>query len=135
MSKENQWNSVSEQLPFYPDLHNGEVESDPLICILESSTVLGDDPDPEKRIPVYIVVDLITGEKKYVVQSYAVKKCVEAAKANTPGGSLDDIVFRIQFLGKSVVNGKPFNKFNTAYTTMKQWEAMNAPAEAKKQKK
>lgn len=122
--EKNPFKTVSEQLPFYPDL---EVDhNEPLICVYEGSQYLGDDPDPEKHIPVYSVVNIQTGEKLFIIQSYAIKKAVEAARKEF--GTLVDIVFRFEYLGKKTVNGKPFNLFNTAYCTLKDYNETLKPS-------
>ena len=109
--------TVSENLPFYPDMHGTEEQQKlPFECEILNEMELGDNPDPKERIPVYVAADVATGEKKYIVQSYAVKKAVEAAKADI--GTLSNVVFRFEFKGKTVVNGKPFNQFTTGYCTM-----------------
>jgi len=113
--------TVSENLPFYPDMHGTEEQQKlPFECEILNEMELGDNPDPKERIPVYVAADVVTGEKKYIVQSYAVKKAVEAAKADI--GTLSNVVFRFEFKGKTVVNGKPFNQFTTGYCTMQQFK-------------
>jgi hypothetical protein len=114
--------TISENLPFYPNMKD-ESESihKPFIGVYESSSILGDSPKAEEQIPVYTFVELATGEKYYITQSYAIKKCVEAAKKEFD--SLLDIVFQFIFKEKTTVNGKPFNVFTTGYCTMEQYEA------------
>jgi hypothetical protein len=113
--------TVSEQLPFYPDLKDETKKNDlPFIGLYEGSAILGDDPDPTKQIPVFIFVEHSTGEKYYVVQSYAIKKAVDAAKKEFE--HLTDIVFQFVFKGKTLVNGKPFNQFTTGYCTLESYE-------------
>jgi hypothetical protein len=55
------------------------------------------------------------------MQSYAIKKTIEAAKKENK--DLTNIVFRFEFLGKTEVHGKPFNKFNGSYCTLEDYEA------------
>lgn len=110
--------TVSEQLSFFPDIQGSVPQL--FTGVFVTQTDLGDDPDPEKRIPVYVMADVETGEHKYLIQSYAIKKAVETAKKNVT--NLIDVVFRFEFLGKTVINGKPFNQFNTAYCTYEQYE-------------
>lgn len=126
MAKEKQspYKVVSEQLSFYPDIH-AEVNP-PFEGIFVNSLTLGDDPDPLKRIPVYIFADVSTGEKKYIIKSYSIAKAIEAA--NKEHGNLNDIVFRFEFLGKTTLeSGRSFNQFNTAYCTLEEWEEFNKP--------
>ena len=116
--KNDPFETVSENLPFFPDKETGGEQS--VICLYDNETVLGDDPDPLKRIPVFIVVDMETGEKKYITQSYAIKKAIETARKKL--NTLKDVVFRFTFKGQTIVNGKPFNQFNTAFCTLKDYE-------------
>jgi hypothetical protein len=120
MGKKNPFNTVSENLPFYPDQKDeSEKIHEPFIGLYVSSSILGDSPDITKQIPVYVFSKLETGEKYYVVQSYAIKKAVETAKAAL--GSLVDCVFQFVFKEKTEVNGKPFNVFTTGYCTLEQY--------------
>ena len=116
--KKNPFKKVTEQLPFYPDLT--KTEQEPFYCAYVDATELGDDPDPKKHIPVFILADVQTGEQVFCVQSYAVKKTIEAAKAEHK--DLTNVVFCFQFLGKTEVKGKPFNKFNGSYCTLQEYE-------------
>ena len=103
--------TVSENLPFYPNMKDeSEHIHDPFIGMYDGSSILGDSPKPEEQIPVYTFAKIDTGEKFYITQSYAIKKCV-------------DIVFQFIFKEKTQVNGKPFNVFTTGYCTLEQYEA------------
>jgi hypothetical protein len=115
--KKNPFKKVTEQLPFYPDLT--KTEQEPFYCSLVGETELGDDPDEKKRIPVFILADANTGEEVFCVQSYAVKKTIEAARKEHK--DLTNVVFCFQFLGKTEVKGKPFNKFNGSYCTLDEY--------------
>lgn len=119
-TKKNPFVSVSQNLPFFPNKKDeSEAIHNPFIGIYVSSSVLGDSPDVTKQIPVYVFAKLETGEKYYIVQSYAIKKCVETAKATL--GSLVDVIFQFIFKEKSEIDGKPFNIFDTAYCTLEQY--------------
>ena len=122
--------TISENLPFYPNMKDeSENIHKPFIGVYESSSILGDSPKPEEQIPVYTFVEVATGEKFYITQSYAIKKCVEAAKKEFD--SLNDIAFQFIFKEKTTVNGKPFNVFTTGYCTLEQYEAsLNGEAKA-----
>jgi hypothetical protein len=126
--------SVTEQLPFYPDLTAKEQE--PFFCLYVDETVLGDKPDPKDNIPVFILADAETGEEVFCTQSYAIKKTIEAAKSDLK--DLTNVVFYFQFLGKEMVKGKPFNKFNGRYMTLKEydeWKKADSPSlKVKKEK-
>jgi hypothetical protein len=113
--------TVSENLPFYPDMKDtSENVHLPFVGVYVSSAELGDNPDQKERIPVYVFAKVDTGEKYYIVQSYAIKKCVDAAKLEHD--LLSDIVFQFIFKEKTIVNGKPFNAFTTGYCTMDAYE-------------
>ena len=117
--KNNPFKTVSKNLPFYPDLTEGS--QDPFYCQYVSETELGDDPDPKKHIPVFILADVSTGEEVFCTQSYAIKKAIEAAKKDFT--SLNDVVFCFKFEGKTEVKGKPFNKFDTSYCSLTDYQA------------
>ena len=122
--KKSPFKTISEQLPFYPDMkdESGHIH-DPFIGTYEGSSVLGDNPDPKEQIPVYTFWNLATGEKVFIVQSYAIKKAVESAMKEYD--TLNNIVFQFIFKGKTMVNGKPFNQFTTGYCTMDEYETSN----------
>lgn len=121
MEKKNPFKTVSKNLPFFPDM---KVEvHEPFEGVFDSVTVLGDSPKEEEQIPVYIFTNIKTGEQVFIVQSYAIKKAVEQAKKEYD--TLNDIVFRFDFKGKTVANGKPFNQFDTAYCTLEDWNIYN----------
>jgi hypothetical protein len=121
MAKKSPFTTVSENLPFYPDQKDeSEKIHEPFIGMYVSSAILGDSPDITKQIPVYVFAKLDGGEKYYIVQSYAIKKAVETAKAVL--GSLADVVFNFVFKEKTEVNGKPFNVFTTGYCTLDQYK-------------
>jgi hypothetical protein len=124
MKKENKrtpFKTVSEQLPFYPDMKNETDIHKPFVGSLVGETVLGDDPDPVKNIPVFIFANYETGEKVFIVKYYAIKKAVDRAKAD--GLNLSDVLFQFVFKEKTEVNGKPFNQFNTGYCSIEDYEA------------
>ena len=120
----NPFKSISENLPFWPDKENENPQ--PFTGVLIDDTmVLGEDPDPTKNVPVFVFADIETGEKFFIVKSYAINKAVEKVKST--GVNLDTIVFRFEFKGKTMAKGKPFNQFDTAYCTVQEYELMTAP--------
>lgn len=123
--------TVSKNLPFFPDLK--DEHNPPFIGVYVQSQFLGDSPEEKDQIPVYIFADVETGEEKFVIQSYAIKKAVEAAKKEF--STLQDVVFRFEFLGKTEVKGKPFNQFNTGYCTLEDYEASMRNLAPEKKKK
>jgi len=119
--KKSPFKTISENLPFYPDMKDeSENVHQPFIGSYVGSSILGDDPDPTKQIPVYTFAKVDTGENFFIVQSYAIKKCVEAAKKEFD--SLNNIIFQFIFKGKTTVNGKPFNQFTTGYCTSEEYD-------------
>ncbi len=133
--KKSPFTVVSEQLSFYPDLSKDEGKHEIFIGMYASETNLGDDPDPTKQIPVYIFDEYGTGERKYIIQSYAIKKAVQQAKKVI--GNLTDVIFKFEYIGKTLVNGKPFNQFDTGFCTLDVYEAslLESEPETKKPKK
>ena len=136
--KTNPFKSISENLPFWPDKTKENPTPEDLIftgVLIDDTLVLGEDPDPTKNTPVFVFADILTGEKFFIVKSYAINKAVERVKA--AGHDLSRIVFRFDFKGKTESKGKPFNQFDTAYCTMDEYELMSEPeekAEGKKKK-
>jgi len=123
-TKNNPFKSISENLPFWPDKENANPE--PFTGVLIDDTlVLGEDPDPTKNVPVFVFADVETGEKFFIVKSYAINKAVEKVKAT--GAKMDEIVFRFEFKGKTIANGKPFNQFDTAYCTLTEYQLISEP--------
>lgn len=114
--------TVSKNLAFFPDQNNSEDKV--FEGIYESANELGDSENEKNRIPVFIFADVNTGEEKFIMQSYSIKKAVETAKRQIEGTgiTLSNIVFRFEYKGKTEVNGKPFNLFDTAYCTLAEWE-------------
>jgi hypothetical protein len=119
MSKKSPFKTISENLPFYPDMKDqSEKIHEPFIGTYIGSAILGDSPKPEEQIPVYTFAKL-NGDCYYVCQSYAIKKAVETAKKEYD--TLNDIVFQFIFKEKSESGGKPFNVFTTGYCTLEQY--------------
>lgn len=117
--KSNPFKTVTKQLPFYPDLTNEQQE--PFFCSYVDETELGDDPDPKKHIPVFIMANAETGEEVFVTKSYAIQKTITAARNELK--DLTNVVFRFEFQGKTTVKGKPFNKFDASYCKLEDYEA------------
>ena len=137
-TKNNPFKSISENLPFWPDKTNEHPTPEDNIftgVLIDESRILGEDPDPQKNTPVFVFAEIETGEKFFIVQSYAVKKAVE--KVQAAGENLDQIVFRFEFKGKSESKGKPFNQFDTAYCSLQEYQMIHSevPDESDKGKK
>lgn len=117
--KKNPFVSISENLPFWPDRTIEHPE--PFTGLLiDDGLILGDNPDPTKNVPVYVFADVNTGEKFFIIRSYAIEKAVKTVKSK--GLDIADTVFHFVFKGKTEANGKPFNQFDTAYCTLKEYE-------------
>lgn len=98
---------IIKNLPF----HNFEKEK-VLICQISESVTLGE----KEPFKAYIVVDLESGEEKYLTASHSIDKAI----------SMIDItkdILRIEFLEKSDINGKPFNKFNIDSCSLKDYQS------------
>lgn len=118
--KANPFNAISENLPFWPD--RSEAEHKPFTGVLvDDSIILGDKPDPKDNVPVFIFADADTGEKYFIIKSYAIEKAVKVVKDKKL--DIDNIVFNFIFKGKTEANGKPFNQFDTSYCTLAEYEA------------
>jgi len=115
-TNENPFKVVSEQLPFYPD--KSQEEQEPFYCQVISETEIGD--KPETKMQVYILADVQTGEQVFCLQSYAVKKVIDKAISEL---GIENAVIKLHFKGKTSVNNKPFNLFDTAYCSLEDYEA------------
>ena len=95
-----------------------------LVALYKDTVTLGDEEDPEKTFTANVMVDLATGEEKYVQNSYSIAKAIRMAKAEHKE-LIHDVVFEIEFIGKTTVKGKPFNQFKIGYCTLEDYEAFN----------
>jgi hypothetical protein len=119
IEQNNPFKAVSENLPFWPD--KSQTEHAPFVGVLvDESIILGDNEDQTKNVPVYVFARHDTGEKFFIVQSYAIKKAIE--KVRNLKLDLNEVVFSFVFKGKTEAKGKPFNQFDTAYCTLKEYE-------------
>jgi hypothetical protein len=103
-TKQNPFTKVIQNLPF----HNFEEESK-YIGMYRNTLTLGD--KDESKFEVNIFADVETGEEKFVTDSYSIAKAIKEAKQKFPE-NFSELVFQIEFLGKTEVKGKPFNQFN-----------------------
>lgn len=115
--KKSPFKSVSENLPF----HNFD-EQPNLICQVNGTLTLGG--EKKEAFDVFKVTDILTGEQKFVTSSYAIKHCVEKAKMESKETSIPfaDWVFNFEFKGRTTVDGHPFNKFDTGYCTLEEYQ-------------
>lgn len=115
--KASPFKTVVQNLSFH------DFKKEPVLTALYKDTVtLGDEEDTEKTFQANIFVDLKTGEEKYVQNSYSIDKAVKQAKKEYKE-AIREVVFEIEFLGKTEVKGKPFNQFKIGYCTETEWEA------------
>lgn len=122
-TKKSPFHVISENLPFWPP--KGDENPNPFIGVYVDSNILGENADAAKNIPVYIFADIETGENVFIVQFYAIKKAVEAAKVKV--GNLAEVVFNFEYVGKTESKGKPFNQINTGYCTVAEYELSKQP--------
>ncbi len=77
----------------------------------------------EDRINAHVFYDLDREEGVYITTAYSINKALEVATKDYPEEiKANNIVFRIEFLGKTEVKGKPFNQFNIGVCTLQQYE-------------
>lgn len=113
--------TVIQNLPF----HNFEEEKQ-LVALFKDTTILGDEEKLDKdgnptTFTANVMVDLKTGEEVYVQNSYCIEKAIRTAKKEFKD-EIREVVFEIEFLGKTTVKGKPFNQFKIGYCTLAAYE-------------
>ena len=105
--------------------------------IYESAVTLG---DPEKldkdgkttSFEANIFIDIETGEALHITNSYSVDKAIKIAlKDYEIEMKSGNMVFDIEFLGKTEIKGKPFNQFNIGFCTLQQYESFYASTKVK----
>ena len=125
MTERSAWKKAVQNLPFV------NFEDNHVFTGLYRNTItLGED----NPFDVNIFADAKTGEEKFVTNSYSIEKAIKLAKKDYPE-AMANVVFRIEFLGKTEVKGKPFNQFNIEYCTVEEYEAMNEGKPVAKSKK
>ena len=113
--EQNPFKTLTKNLPF----HNFEQE-DTLTCMVKERVNLGED---DKAFEALEVVDMLTGESKFVTISYAIDRAVNKAFEENEG--LDNLVFLIVFRGKTEIKGKPFNQFDVSVCSLEAYEEYN----------
>lgn len=63
----------------------------------------------QKDFSLYVFEEWETGKRYHIDSSHTIAKTVEGEKAE--GTDFSKVVFMIQFLGKTMLKGKPFNQF------------------------
>jgi hypothetical protein len=76
----------------------------------------------EKEFKAHVFVNIETGEEVFVTASYSIGKALEKARTEYPD-LLNELVFSIEFLGKTTIKGKPFNQFNIGYCTEEEYNS------------
>jgi hypothetical protein len=102
--KVNPFEKVVQNLPFHDFEENSKYTG-----IYVNTLTLGD--TKEKEFTVNVFANAETGEEHFITNSYSIEKAIKQAKAKYEN-NLSDLVFQIEFLGKTEVHGKPFNQFN-----------------------
>ena len=77
--------------------------------------------EEDEKFTANVFADVETGEECYISNSYSVAKAIQKAKLEYADG-IRDIVFLIEFLGKTMLKGKPFNQFKIGYCTLEEYE-------------
>jgi len=62
----------------------------------------------DKPFTLNVFAHPTTGEQVFIGDNYSIERAIAEAKEEYKN---TDIVFKIHFLGKTVVNGKPFTRF------------------------
>lgn len=107
----NPFKKVTENLPFW------DFQTKPIFeGVFEQQLTLGE----SEPFTVNVFVDVKTGERVFINNSYAIEKTV--AKVKEVENDLKQVVFQLEFIEKTIVDGKPFNKFNTAYCSLQQYQ-------------
>lgn len=76
------------------------------------------DGKEDNRFDVNIFSKNVTGEQVFITDSYSINKAIKEAKEE----NIVNPVFRIEFLGKTEVKGKPFNQFNISVCSLAAYE-------------
>lgn len=117
--KQSPFRTVVQNLPF----HNFE-EQKVLVALYKDTITLGDEEDIEKTFQANVIVDLSSGEEKYLQNSYSIAKAIRTAKTEFKE-EIRNVVFEIEFLGKTSIKGKPFNQFKIGYCLLEDYESFS----------
>ena len=105
--KERKLKLIDESLNFH------DFESEPVLeCTFDRTVLLGKDKKNGDDVNAHVITDIKTGERKYLSTSYGINKVIAELKAWYPTNYKEKEIF-IQFLEKTIVDGKPFNRFKT----------------------
>jgi hypothetical protein len=121
MDKKTQ-NATPKQSPFKTVVSNlafHKFDEEPiLVALFKDTQTLGED---DETFTANVMVNMATGEEIYVQNAYSIEKAIKTAKREYPDG-IADIVFHIEFLGKTMLKGKPFNQFKIGYCTYEEYD-------------
>jgi len=83
------------------------------------------DKDEEiAAIEAHVFFDVEQGEGVYISTSHSINKSLDRARKDFKAEiDSDNLVFNIEFLGKTEFKGKPFNQFNIGICTLQQYQA------------
>lgn len=110
--KSTPFKTVVQNLEFH------DFEEQPIFTGLYRNTVeIGE----EEKFTANIFADVETGEEKYIGNAYSIEKAIKQAKVENPS-NMSELVFNIEFLGKTTVKGKPFNQFKIGYCTTEEYQ-------------
>ena len=120
--KKSPFKSVIKNLGF----HNFDEEANFLGKYVDTVQISADEEEgSDKKVETFIAnvfFDLKTGEQVYIGNSYSINKAIKLARAEY-AEQITNVVFNIEFLGKTTVKGKPFNQFEIGYCTTEEYEA------------
>ena len=115
---------TKKESPFKTAIQNLEFhkfDEEPNFLGMYKNTVeLGED-DSDEKFTANIFNNVNTGEEIYIGNSYSIAKAIRMARAEYKE-QLSNVVFSIEFLGKTEVKGKPFNQFKIGYCTLEEYE-------------
>ena len=111
--KKKQFKALESALEFYDFHKDGKAT---YFGVYEDTKVIGNDKDG-KPMSAHIFTDPETGEQVYIQSSYTINKSIDELKAKCTEDKtvIGDYVMMLQFVEKTMVKGKPFNRFKTAY--------------------
>ena len=112
--KKSPFKTVIQNLEF----HNFEKEPN-FIGLYKDTQTLG---EGDETFQANVMIDLETGEEMYVQNAYSIEKAIKMARKEHME-QISNVVFNIEFLGKTTVKGKPFNQFKIGYCTYEEYEA------------
>jgi len=108
--------------------------------IYDSTVLIG---DPEKKdkdgkpttFHANVFYELSSGEAVHITNAYSINKAIEKARTDYEVEmKAGQMVFKIEFLGKTEIKGKPFNQFNIGICTLQQYEAFKEAPETNETK-